>query len=376
MSKNLDKEKKIQRYCNRLREIKEIARSVFQLPNNINIDELKSIIFDISKSWSQSNAGYHARVYYNELETPPPNALFNSMCGLTDIGFYVSVGDWRLYDYDGILDLIFEESGINKDCIIEIGKEFSENFENLKENSLTQIEILKLVIGDCDIIKKIRNQISKLQCLSLVEIRKLFIPSGQFITRDPNFDGKFYIAPHQEADAIRLYATNPIQNAKELANIIERLIDFVESTLNELPAVSLGSKIFIGHGHSLLWREIKDFIQDRLKLSWDEFNSIPQAGFSVKERLEEMLENAAFALLIHTAEDEIKSQKFFARQNVVHETGLFQGKLGFNRAIIIREEGCEEFSNVHGLTQIQFPKGNISAIFEEIRKVLEREGIL
>ncbi len=62
--------------------------------------------------------------------------------------------------------------------------------------------------------------------------------------------------------------------------------------------------------------------------------------------------------------------------NVVHEAGLFQGRLGFSRAIILLEEGCEEFSNIHGLGQIRFPKGNIKAVFEDVRQLLEREKII
>ena len=62
--------------------------------------------------------------------------------------------------------------------------------------------------------------------------------------------------------------------------------------------------------------------------------------------------------------------------NVVHEAGLFQGRLGFTKAIILLQEGCEEFSNIEGLGQIRFPKGNIQAVFEEIRRVLEREGLI
>lgn len=65
-----------------------------------------------------------------------------------------------------------------------------------------------------------------------------------------------------------------------------------------------------------------------------------------------------------------------ARLNVVHEAGLFQGRLGFRKAIVLLEEGCEEFSNIHGLSQIRFPKGDISARFEKIREVLEREGLI
>jgi predicted nucleotide-binding protein len=140
------------------------------------------------------------------------------------------------------------------------------------------------------------------------------------------------------------------------------------------PALS-GNKIIIGHGRSPLWRELKDFIRDRLHLPVEEFNSVPTAGVSTVDRLTEMLNNAAFAFLIMTAEDEQPDGKTRARENVVHEVGLFQGRLGFKRAIILLEEGCGEFSNIQGLGQIRFQKGNISTKFEEVRLVLEREGI-
>jgi predicted nucleotide-binding protein len=126
----------------------------------------------------------------------------------------------------------------------------------------------------------------------------------------------------------------------------------------------------------LLWKDLKDFIQDRLRLPWDEFNRVPIAGTTNIARLSEMLDAAALAFLVMTAEDEQADGKIRARMNVVHEAGLFQGRLGFTKAIILLEEGCEEFSNIQGLGQIRFPKGNIKAAFEEIRQVLEREKIL
>ena len=77
-----------------------------------------------------------------------------------------------------------------------------------------------------------------------------------------------------------------------------------------------------------------------------------------------------------TAEDEQADGTLHPRMNVIHEVGLFQGKLGSKKAIVLLEDECEEFSNIHGLVQIRFPKGNIKAAFEDIRQVLEREGIL
>lgn len=137
-----------------------------------------------------------------------------------------------------------------------------------------------------------------------------------------------------------------------------------------------GGRIFIGHGRSPAWRDLKDFLQDRLHLPWDEFNREPTAGLSTKERLQAMLDGAAFAFLIMTAEDEHADGAKSARANVIHEVGLFQGRLGFERAIVLLEHGCEEFSNITGITQLRFTAGGMGAIFEDIRRVLEREGVL
>ena len=142
------------------------------------------------------------------------------------------------------------------------------------------------------------------------------------------------------------------------------------------PPTKSGNRIFIGHGRSPAWRELKDFLEDRLHLKWEEFNRVPAAGVWTGNRLSSMLDNASMAFLICTAEDEYADSTQHARENVIHEAGLFQGRLGFERAIILLEDSCSEFSNIHGLGQIRFPKGNISAKFEEIRDVLEREGII
>ena len=89
-----------------------------------------------------------------------------------------------------------------------------------------------------------------------------------------------------------------------------------------------------------------------------------------------MLEVSCMAFLIMTGEDEQADGSFSARDNVIHEAGLLQGKLSFEKAIVLLEEGCQEFSNIHGLGQIRFPKGNIRAAFEDIREVLKRESII
>ena len=94
----------------------------------------------------------------------------------------------------------------------------------------------------------------------------------------------------------------------------------------------------------------------------------------MKERLQELLDSADFAFLVMTAEEQRSAGTVHARDNVIHEAALFQGKLGFRRAILLVEEGTEGFSNIAGLGYIAFPHGNVLASSEEIRRVLEREG--
>ena len=62
-----------------------------------------------------------------------------------------------------------------------------------------------------------------------------------------------------------------------------------------------------------------------------------------------------------------------ARPNVIHELGLFQGKLGFQRAIILLEDGVQEFSNILGVNQLRFTRGTISGTFGDILATIRRE---
>jgi hypothetical protein len=80
---------------------------------------------------------------------------------------------------------------------------------------------------------------------------------------------------------------------------------------------TVGTNIFIGHGRSMVWRELKDLIEERLHLPVDEFNSIPVAGITTTARLSELLDAAAIAFLVMTAEDEQIDGKIRARENVV-----------------------------------------------------------
>ena len=134
--------------------------------------------------------------------------------------------------------------------------------------------------------------------------------------------------------------------------------------------------VFIGHGRSKLWMQLKIFLEDDLKLATVTYESEPRAGESIIPILEKMLNQASFALLVLTAEDETIEGNKRARQNVVHEAGLFQGRLGFTKAIVLRQEGLEGFTNVDGLQYISFSEDKIEQTFYELQRVFKREKLV
>lgn len=155
---------------------------------------------------------------------------------------------------------------------------------------------------------------------------------------------------------------------------VKQRLPFLENLVRSFGAAIPGKRIFIGHGRSLEWLRLKSFLSDRLSLDCDEFNIEPAPGIHTTDRLEAMLSKAGMAFLVMTAEDKHVDGTVHARENVVHEVGLFQGRIGSLRAIVMLEDGCAKFSNLDGLTVIFFPQNDIPARFEDVRRVLEREG--
>lgn len=131
--------------------------------------------------------------------------------------------------------------------------------------------------------------------------------------------------------------------------------------------------VFIGHGRSSDWRDIKDHLRDGHQYAIEAYEVGSRSGHSIRDVLGSMLDASSFALLVMTGEDETNTGDARARQNVVHEAGLFQGRLGFHRAIAVVENGVEVFSNLDGVQQIRYDKGNVKSTFGEILATLRRE---
>lgn len=131
--------------------------------------------------------------------------------------------------------------------------------------------------------------------------------------------------------------------------------------------------IFIGHGGSQQWRDLKDHLHEQHGYDIVAYETGSRAGHTIRDIIAEMLDNSSFAILVMTGEDTMEDGTVRARQNVIHEIGLFQGRLGFTKAVVLKEEGTEEFSNINGVNQIRYTKGNIKETFGDVLAVMKRE---
>lgn len=290
-----------------------------------------------------------------------------------------TTGNWREYGFDDVVAYIMKEAGNpNIDALDSTVEETREFFEEAHSILLSRLSNAVRRLPDDKFLGDLLEQAKKLKLFDASDFANYWKPSGQLISRDMLAIEKGLNTPPHLSVSARIMATeHPFHACKELGKIAQRAASHLSDQEDKAAQQErIGTNVFIGHGKASAWKDLRDFIRDRLHLPWDEFNRVPVAGVTNIARLSQMIDGAAIAFLIMTAEDEQADGSLRARMNVVHEAGLFQGRIGFERAIVLLEEGCEEFSNIQGLGQIRFQKGNISAAFEEIRLVLEREGLI
>ena len=180
-------------------------------------------------------------------------------------------------------------------------------------------------------------------------------------------EGRFIIRFRGSETRVSIGASN--------RGIVQTVFQIFEDNLekSKLEAEKRPVKIFIGHGHDNQWKELKDHLHDKQGYEVSAYETAPRTGMAIKEVLEIMQSESSFAILVMTGEDTQKDGSLHARENVIHEIGLFQGRLGFSKAIVLKENGVEEFSNISGLNQIRFSKGVISGTFGDILATLKRE---
>jgi hypothetical protein len=169
---------------------------------------------------------------------------------------------------------------------------------------------------------------------------------------------------------IRFDATSPeqivltVENGRRTDSMLKRVEEIM--SLSQHPR-----RVFITHGHGLVWREVADFIEKECnpKLPFLELASRANKGRTVIEKLDEEAAYCSFAVVVMTGDD-LAEDEIRARENVVHEIGFFQGRYGRRRVCLLHEEGVNIPSNLSGVVYCPFPKGKTISAFIELQRDL------
>ncbi len=343
-------------------------------------DRLLQAAQKIAPSWNGSALESYYDLYFGDFEIPPGSHRINPVT--VALGRGEMPPGWRRRTVEEIGARIEGIAGESIDKVQAETSALRDEVNGLREELLNGLAPLRKMKGVEDEVA----QLTRLDGLDLEKKAAVYADKQ----RPKQHVGTIYemgqnaVLPHHlYFESLAYEARSRTTSALEFMKLNRRLLRQLDAnfsptakTLGSEEGFVVGEKIFIGHGHSNVWKDLRDFLERRLGLSCDDFEAVATAGIPHAERLGEMLDNAAFAFLVLTGEDETGDGRLTARANVIHEVGLFQGRLGFRRAIVLLEEGCEEFSNIAGLGQIRFPTGDVMAKSEEIRRVLERDELV
>lgn len=325
----------------------------------------------IGETWCGSSLGNHANVYYNNLEPVPAHAVWDVEWGWTPNHSNTTYGDWTTITANKIKELIYSRSGMTESLITEVCDEFPKVFESAKDKLLTCLEHLQGEVQEetrTRLIGNVKGLGGDIFTVSDVEKQMAFDFLPRMSYDSPNVSIGLRVAGHlQVLAAIEIVhrLVRDVRKLGEQAGMLHNASRIFKTRQHE--RTMHGFKVFVGHGHSETWRAVKDFVEEDLKLEVEEFKRDPVVGRQIKDRLEEMLQDAGWAILVATKDD---SNGSMPRPNVIHELGFAQGRLGWERAIILLEKECKLPSNLEGTVYLDFDRGRVEQVFHALRKLL------
>ena len=246
---------------------------------------LASAVGDVEKAWSGSWLGYHANVYYRDLGPPPPGAHFNKEYGINPSFTRGSTGDWVEYNAEHVQNTIYEAAGNpNIADALTYRDEVASLFDVRKMDILSIIDV-ELKNSGSEFLGDLQEKVSEVSLATDIEVLYALRPK-QTVSRDTNALGHgFWTPPHISIKATILSIQHAVGATGNLSKFARLTASHIARERQATSRPASGKRVFIGHGRSPLWRELKEFVEDRLKLPADEFNRVPIAGVSNKERL-------------------------------------------------------------------------------------------
>ena len=239
------------------------------------LERVRDAANEVGGAWSGGWLGYHSRVYYADLLAVPAGAHFSTEWGFdTRYVSHPTVGDWREYTFDEVTEHIFALAKVSSLKEAEgKAKELATSFQEAREEFLSALSVALEQKEDVFLVR-LKSQVEELNIISKFDFARVTYPRGQLMSRDMTAATKgIQTPPH----LIVIAAVCAVQNVSECCDKLTKLSKRAASHLSNRQRQTggkrtIGTNVFIGHGRSVVWRDLKDFVQDRLGLPWDEFH--------------------------------------------------------------------------------------------------------
>lgn len=149
----------------------------------------------------------------------------------------------------------------------------------------------------------------------------------------------------------------------------------VKSKREPQEATMMGNKVFVVHGHDeARRRELCSMLKDDLGLDPIVVQEQPNESIeTILGKIERLASQCHVAIVLMTADDEMKSGAKRARQNVVLELGYFLGlwrTAEQRRIIIIRAPGVDEPSDINGVVYLPYTNV-VKEVYLDLNKQLK-----
>jgi hypothetical protein len=133
-------------------------------------------------------------------------------------------------------------------------------------------------------------------------------------------------------------------------------------------------RVFVSHGHDETAKlEMKAFLATEAGHTPVVLGDQPgRQGLTIIEALERFSSGCQFAVVLLTGDDVTSDGGRRARQNVIHEIGFFQGRLGRTRVVLLVQEGVEIPSNLGGLFYLKY-RNSVRESDNSLREILASE---
>jgi hypothetical protein len=155
-----------------------------------------------------------------------------------------------------------------------------------------------------------------------------------------------------------------------------RFSDVVQEFISSLESRRFGGDgVFISHGGHADWHSVKHFLESELRLPVLHFEAESWGGRPVTDALTKYLDTCGYAICVLTAEDRNPGGVRMARQNVLHEVGLFQGRYGFDRVVVIADQACDYVPHAAVGSVLRYRK-NVAEVFGDLEMTLREKGLV